>query len=358
MNARRLGSGIAVASLLAMASATGDAQPQGAPPYDGTFLEGFEDFTAGPFGVRDEHVEGYPCANTPPYGQDLFVSCEITDDPGNHCRDAVHASNDPKDCRCKYHVGAAAFEHVRCNVIAHFKTWRPPPPPRSCKVASGPFGFSCNGPLPNMTCISVNVPSTPAAYTWGDDYFCWNPGGLPPGMTFQWSTSGPLPGQRCLPIREPAEPKAYGWDSTFLCVNQPLSQPQRPYLQWEWVYNGTPDAQYSGCVSWWEPLDPHTWGDNELCWALYTPQPHVLLADLEDFTASPVGDREDKTVGDACGGNSYSGCAIADDHDNHCRSPHKTSADPTDCRCTFHIGASAFNHVHCAVRIGLNGAQP
>ncbi len=133
-------------------------------------------------------------------------------------------------------------------------TFTAPPPvvqpaPASCESRSGPFAWSCAGPLPGMACTQIREDADPN--TWQDNYFC-----AAQDMGIQWSSAGPLPGMRCTQVREDADP--HTWQDNFLCV-----PPSLPYL-FSWNSAGPVPGQQ--CVQWNEPSDPHTWQDNFLCW--------------------------------------------------------------------------------------------
>ena len=59
-------------------------------------------------------------------------------------------------------------------------------------------------------------------------------------------------------MNEPAEPAATGWGDNYLCV--PVDAP----VTLQWSYAGPIGGKT--CVSFNEPSDPHTWGDNFACY--------------------------------------------------------------------------------------------
>ena len=71
-----------------------------------------------------------------------------------------------------------------------------------------------------MKCVQIAEHAEPGHTHWADNYFC-SPGNS--HVTFSWSMAGPIGGRSCVQILETA--------------------------------------------------DPHTWGDNYLCWTYVTPHP-------------------------------------------------------------------------------------
>lgn len=126
-----------------------------------------------------------------------------------------------------------------------------PPPPPPCTSRVGPFAWDCAGPIAGMTCTQILEAADP--HTWGDNYFCSDV-----DRGFRWSNAGPVAGMRCTQIAEASEPAAHAWTDNFLCV------PEWSPYQFRWSSAG-PVAGME-CLRWAEPADPHTWGDNYLCW--------------------------------------------------------------------------------------------
>ena len=64
------------------------------------------------------------------------------------------------------------------------------------------FRWSTSGPLDDMRCVKIDMPSKPARYSWNDNYLC-----LPHESVYKlhWSTKGPLPNKACLKITEPRD---------------------------------------------------------------------------------------------------------------------------------------------------------
>ena len=127
----------------------------------------------------------------------------------------------------------------------------PPPPPPPCIARSGPFGWSCSGPIAGMTCTQIAEAADP--HTWGDNYFCSD---IDRGV--RWSSAGPIAGMRCIAINESSEPASHAWSDNYLCV--PTWSPYR----FAWGTAGPISGMT--CLKWAEPADPHTWEDNYLCW--------------------------------------------------------------------------------------------
>ena len=131
----------------------------------------------------------------------------------------------------------------------------PPPPPPPCLFREGPFGFHCAGPIAGMTCTNVNEPADPHA--WSDNFFCSdNDRGL------RWSSSGPIAGMSCTPVNEASEPAAHTWGDNYLCAPG--------WLPYRFLFSSAGPVAGMSCVQWSEPSDPHTWGDNVLCWSRST----------------------------------------------------------------------------------------
>lgn len=118
--------------------------------------------------------------------------------------------------------------------------------------------FSANGPIAGKHCVALNETSD-AAGGWGNNYLCSD---YDVGLYF--SANNAVAGMRCVQITEPAEPAQTGWSNNWLCV-----PPDSPY-RFTWSYAGQPGAPAGAedwdCVGWNEPNDPHTWGDNWLCY--------------------------------------------------------------------------------------------
>lgn len=124
-------------------------------------------------------------------------------------------------------------------------------------IPISPLTFSANGTVAGKKCTSLNE-SRDAAGGWGDNYLCANN-----DVGLRWSSAGPIGYMRCTQIIEPAEPASTTWTDNWLCV------PPASGYQFTWSYAGIPAAPaggWRGCVNWNEPNDPHTWGDNWLCY--------------------------------------------------------------------------------------------
>lgn len=117
---------------------------------------------------------------------------------------------------------------------------------------AGPFVWNCAGPVPGMACLQILEASDP--HTWHDNFLC-----TPRDFGIRWSSAGPIPGMRCTQIIEPAEPQRHTWMDNYLCV------PPESRLDLSWSYSGPIPGRH--CVRFHEPADPHTWGDNFLCWS-------------------------------------------------------------------------------------------
>ncbi|HEX5746101.1 MAG TPA: cytochrome c peroxidase [Archangium sp.] len=113
------------------------------------------------------------------------------------------------------------------------------------------LAFSNHGPIPGMSCISVNESADPAG--WADNYLC-----SPQSRGIVWSGAGPVAGMRCTAITEVYEPPETTWTDNYLCV--PSDSP----LRLSWSMSGPLFGK--SCVRFHEPADPHTWSDNYLCY--------------------------------------------------------------------------------------------
>ncbi|MBZ4417082.1 cytochrome c peroxidase [Myxococcus sp. RHSTA-1-4] len=113
--------------------------------------------------------------------------------------------------------------------------------------------FSAAGAPAGQSCISVNEGADPGG-TWSDNYFCANR-----DIGMRWGSAGPIAGMRCTQVNEPAEPVSTTWNDNYLCV------PPASSVTFTWSYSG-PLAGRT-CARWYEAADPHSWGDNYLCYA-------------------------------------------------------------------------------------------
>jgi hypothetical protein len=111
---------LSIVAVVALAAPEAYTQTQ---KYDIWWTHESIDFTAGPFGHSENKVYHHACENTPAFGADTFVGCELDGNVGNHCS-VESASTGPNDCSCKVHIGAPAFQKVQCAVRAHAKTRR------------------------------------------------------------------------------------------------------------------------------------------------------------------------------------------------------------------------------------------
>ena len=120
----------------------------------------------------------------------------------------------------------------------------------SCDRSGGGLTFSCDGPNPGKTCVSVNEPEDKAG--WADNFLCSDA-----NLGLEFSAAGPIKGKRCTYVSDAAEPHA-GWANNYICVDQeaPVA------LSWS---SGGP-IKGKDCVNWNEPGDAAgSWQDNYLC---------------------------------------------------------------------------------------------
>jgi cytochrome c peroxidase len=113
------------------------------------------------------------------------------------------------------------------------------------------LAFSSHGPIPGMSCISVDESADP--HGWRDNYLC-----SPTDRGIRWSSAGPIAGMRCTAIREGLEPEETTWSDNYLCV--PATSP----LRLSWSMSGPLFGR--ACTRYNEPEDHQSWGDNFLCW--------------------------------------------------------------------------------------------
>lgn len=113
------------------------------------------------------------------------------------------------------------------------------------------LSWSSAGPLPGLVCTQILEAADPD--TWNDNYLCANG-----DFGIRWNSAGPLAGMRCTQIFEQAEPPEHTWLDNYLCV------PENSPLQFAWSQAGPIGGKT--CVQWFEAADPHTWGDNYLCY--------------------------------------------------------------------------------------------
>ncbi len=118
-----------------------------------------------------------------------------------------------------------------------------------CVNASGPFAWSCRGPIAGMACTQITEDADPD--TWNDNFFC-----AAQDFGIRWSSAGPIPGMRCTQTLEAADP--HTWGDNYICVP--------PHAPWRFMWNSAGRVPGATCVQWLEPSDPHTWSDNFLCW--------------------------------------------------------------------------------------------
>ncbi len=149
--------------------------------------------------------------------------------------------------------------------------------PPSCRRTTGPFTWSCDGPIAGQHCVALTEPADPDG--WSNNYLC-----SPTDLGVRWSNAGPVPGMRCTAIIEPREPAPHAWSDNYLCV------PTSSTYTFVWARSG-PIAGRT-CLPWNEPQDPHDWGDNYLCWVsaprpafrFPTPIEHVVVIVKENHT--------------------------------------------------------------------------
>lgn len=116
---------------------------------------------------------------------------------------------------------------------------------------SGALHWSHAGAIGGMNCKQILEVADPD--TWGDNYLCSNV-----DYGIQWSSAGPIAGMRCTQTLEIAEPASHTWTDNYICV------PTASTLTLSWSMAGRQAGK--SCVQWSEPADPHTWGDNFLCY--------------------------------------------------------------------------------------------
>ncbi len=113
--------------------------------------------------------------------------------------------------------------------------------------------FSAEGPIAGLTCTLVNeLYDVPGG--WDNNYVCSNK-----DVGLRWSMGGPIAGMRCTQVNEGFEPPETTWGDNFICV------PPESDVLLSYSMGGTVAGQ-QGCVVMNEPRDPHSWGDNNLCW--------------------------------------------------------------------------------------------
>jgi hypothetical protein len=122
---------------------------------------------------------------------------------------------------------------------------------RAALVEGPPLRFSNAGPIEGMDCVQLDE-AADAEGTWSDNYLCSSV-----GLGMAWSMAGPIGGMNCTQIYDHAEPDYTTWLDNYLCL------PDDRFLDLAWSEAGPVDGYE--CVSFDEPSDPHTWGDNYLC---------------------------------------------------------------------------------------------
>jgi hypothetical protein len=118
-----------------------------------------------------------------------------------------------------------------------------------CQNQSGPFAWSCHGPIPGTYCTQIDEPADPN--TWQDNFFC-----SANDIGVRWSHAGPIRGMACTQTFEYSDPNS--WLDNYLCVP--------PTSRFYFVWSSAGPLQGMNCLRWWETSDPNTWGDNYLCW--------------------------------------------------------------------------------------------
>mgnify|MGYP001793134934 CR=1 len=76
------------------------------------------------------------------------------------------------------------------------------------------FRWSPYGPLANMRCTKINLPSKRVQLAWNDNYLC-----VPHASIFKmhWSPNGPLANMSCLKITEPRD-RVWSRANPHLCA--------------------------------------------------------------------------------------------------------------------------------------------
>lgn len=114
------------------------------------------------------------------------------------------------------------------------------------------YWFSSQAKSAGSNCVQISEPSDPDS--WSDNYFCSNQS----SETLTWSSTGPIAGKKCTQISEGSEPANHFWNDNYLCVEN--SNPVN------FVWSSAGPVSGKTCVRWYESSDPHTWGDNYLCY--------------------------------------------------------------------------------------------
>ncbi len=126
----------------------------------------------------------------------------------------------------------------------------------TCDRTQGGFTFSCDGPQPGETCVSLDEPLDPD--TWSDNYLCTER-----DFGFRWSSEGPLADMDCVNVHEPSEPNAAAWADNYFCA--PKQSP------WVLSYSSAGPLAGKTCVHLNETADlQNSWHDNYLCFEART----------------------------------------------------------------------------------------
>jgi hypothetical protein len=147
-----------------------------------------------------------------------------------------------------YHKGECGQGRYLAGISRHVSSGEPHAL-LCCSAVS--FAWSSTGPISGMACTQTNEPSDP--HTWADNYLCASE-----DVGLRWSSAGPIPGMTCTAVNEPSEPPEHTWPDNYVCV--PAGSP----YSFAWSASGPIPGRT--CIPWNEAADPHTWGDNYLCW--------------------------------------------------------------------------------------------
>jgi hypothetical protein len=133
-----------------------------------------------------------------------------------------------------------------------------------CIRSQGDVTWSCNGPIPGAHCLLLDEPNDGDG--WDDNYLC---GESVKQMRWFHTNDVPDPGPgcawSCAVMNEGAEPAEHDWANNQLCVRH-CSQGASSCFQLSFSESGPIPGK--ACLQLYEPNDPHTWGDNYLCWNL------------------------------------------------------------------------------------------
>lgn len=208
------------------------------------------------------------------------------------------------------------------------------------------LAWSFHGQVPGWNCIAVNEPND-AAGGWDDNFLCTkepNP--------FMWNPSGDTSLFHCDNLFESAEPAENGWNDNHLC-----------YIPGSFRTRWSTDGPVEGwsCLQIYEPEDSrHTWTDNYLCFFDFADEAVGLFSAEYLRHGGIAGHRSDEFFGHMCpAGFRREKCHVRkeiDSSDVNCGdlstgSGEWVSSSPESCECKIHLGADAFEILHCRAQV-------